>query len=135
LNLKPGHAQPGLFLWLFGPPVPAGTAAAAIGCDNGVNEQQMFDTDQIHPPRFQEPPMKKFAFAALAAVVATVSFSSVAEAGWRYHHRWHGGVYFAPRFVVRPTRVVVYDNYCFVKKVRHYDDWGNMYVSRVRVCN
>lgn len=41
---------------------------------------------------------------------------------WRHHHR--------PRFVYRHHR----DVYCFVKKVRRYDDWGNMYIKRIRVC-
>jgi len=78
--------------------------------------------------------MKKFIIATVAAVVATVSLSSVAEAGWRRHHGWHGHHNFrhwGPRIVIRP---VVYDDYCFVKKVRRYDDWGNLYIKRVRIC-
>lgn len=43
---------------------------------------------------------------------------------WRHHHRH------APRFVYRHHE----RDYCFVKKVRRYDDWGNMYIKRVRVC-
>jgi sterol desaturase/sphingolipid hydroxylase (fatty acid hydroxylase superfamily) len=35
--------------------------------------------------------MKKLVIAAITAVVATVSFSSIAEAGWRHrHHNWDG---------------------------------------------
>lgn len=78
--------------------------------------------------------MKKFIIATVAAVVATVSLSSVAEAGWRRHHGWHGyhhGHFWGPRIVIRP---VVYDDYCFIKKVRRYDDWGNLYIKRVRIC-
>lgn len=78
--------------------------------------------------------MKKFLIAAAAAVVATVSLSTVAEAGWRHrHHGWHGHYhgYWGPRIVIRP---VVYDDYCFVKKVRRYDRWGNMYIKRIRIC-
>jgi hypothetical protein len=82
--------------------------------------------------------MKKLALAALAALVATVSLSSVAEAGWRYRHNgwhngWHHGYWGGPRIVIRPAYYA--DNYCFVKKVRHYDDYGNVYVKRVRICN
>jgi hypothetical protein len=73
--------------------------------------------------------MKKFVVAAIAAVVATVSLSTAAEAGWRRHHGYHG--YWGPRIVIRP---VVYDDYCFVRKVKRYDRWGNLYVKRVRVC-
>jgi len=76
--------------------------------------------------------MKKFIIATVAAVVATLSLSSVAEAGWRHHNGWHGHHNFwGPRIVIRP---VVYDDYCFVKKVRRYDDWGNLYIKRVRIC-
>jgi hypothetical protein len=25
-------------------------------------------------------------------------------------------------------------SYCFVKKVVRYDDWGNVYIKKVRVC-
>ena len=80
--------------------------------------------------------MKKFALGALAAIVATVSLSSVAEAGWRRHHGWnngwHHGYWGGPRIVIRPA---YYNDYCFVKKVREYDDYGNVYVRRVRVCS
>ena len=80
--------------------------------------------------------MKKFAIAALAALVATVSLSSVAEAGrrWRHHgwhHGWHHGYWGGPRIIIRPA---YYDDYCFVKKVRHHDRWGNVYIKRVRIC-
>ena len=79
--------------------------------------------------------MKKFVVSALTALVAIVSLSSVAEAGWKWKHRhgWHGHHYrhWGPRVVIRPA---YYGDYCFIKKVRRYDDWGNMYVKRVRVC-
>jgi hypothetical protein len=44
--------------------------------------------------------------------------------GWRYGY-WGG-----PRVVIAPG----YADYCFIKKVRRYDAWGNVYVKRVRVC-
>jgi hypothetical protein len=79
--------------------------------------------------------MKKFAVAALAAVIATVSLSATAEAGWRFrNHGWHGRVFFAPRIVVRPARFVVVRDYCFTRKVWAYDNWGNAHLRRVRVC-
>ncbi|CAN7631429.1 hypothetical protein [Rhizobium sp. LjRoot254] len=104
--------------------------------------------------------MKKLALTVVAAVVATVGMVSAASAdsrrgddewrrhghhenrhadrddnwrrghhdGWRRHHwrRHHG-----PRIVFRGD---FYDDYCFVKKVRRYDDWGNVYIKRVRIC-
>ena len=75
---------------------------------------------------------KQIVIGTCAALVATVSLASTAEAGWKYKHRhgWKhrhhwGVVVVAPRY---------YGDYCFVKKVRRYDDWGNVYVKRVRVC-
>jgi hypothetical protein len=87
-------------------------------------------TNQVTPRRTQ---MKKYIIAAVAAVVATVSLSSVAEAGWRRHHGWYGHHHYwgGPRIVIRPA---YYNDYCFIKKVRRYDDWGNVYIKRVRIC-
>ncbi len=80
--------------------------------------------------------MKKFIIGGLAALVATVSLASGAEAGWKWkhghHHGWRhhnhwGVVVVGPRYD--------YDDYCFVKKVKRYDDWGNVYIKRVRICD
>jgi Ni/Co efflux regulator RcnB len=48
--------------------------------------------------------------------------------GWR-HDGWRQGYWGGPRVVIVPE----YDT-CFIKKVRRYDDWGNVYIKRVRVC-
>ena len=78
--------------------------------------------------------MKKFILAASAVLVAAVSLASAAEAGgkWKHghnrhgwHNRHHWGV------VIRHD----YDDYCFVKKIKRYDDWGNVYIKRVRICD
>ena len=78
--------------------------------------------------------MKKFIIGATAALVATVSLASTADAGWRWKHRhgWHhrhhwGVVVVSPRYV--------YNDYCFVKRVKRYDDWGNVYIKKVRICD
>jgi hypothetical protein len=42
--------------------------------------------------------------------------------GWRFHH---------PRYVYRPHWR---EDFCFVKKIRRYDAWGNLYIKRVRIC-
>lgn len=50
---------------------------------------------------------------------------------WRHHHRRdHWRHNHNPRYVFRYDRA----DYCFVKKVRVYDDWGNLYIKKVRVC-
>ena len=79
--------------------------------------------------------MKKFIIAASAALIATVSMAASAEAGWKWkhkhhHHGWkrhHGGV-----VVVSPR---YFGDYCFVKRVKRYDDWGNAYIKKVRICD
>jgi hypothetical protein len=79
--------------------------------------------------------MKKFIIAATAALVATVSMAASAEAGWKWkhkhhHHGWkhhHWGV-----VVVNPG---YHGDYCFVKKIKRYDDWGNVYIKKVRICD
>lgn len=105
--------------------------------------------------------MRKLALTALAAAIATIGLASTASADsngddewrrhghrdggdwdgrrdrdgndeWRHgnrHHHWRHN--HRPRFVYRHH---YRDDYCFVKKVRRYDDWGNVYIKRVRVC-
>ena len=57
--------------------------------------------------------------------------------GWRDHDRhgndeWRRG---HRRDHWRPAyRPQFREQFCFVKKIRRYDDWGNVYIKRVRVC-
>lgn len=87
------------------------------------------------PKNPKETAMQKFIIGAIAALVATVSLASAAEAGWKWKHGnshgWkskHG--HYNNYVVVSPG----YDDYCFVKKIKKYDDWGNVYIKKVRVC-
>ncbi|MDB5555148.1 MAG: hypothetical protein JWL86_5132 [Rhizobium sp.] len=78
--------------------------------------------------------MKKFIIGAAAALIATVSLSATAEAGHRWHHRhhgWHHGHHHGYKIWIGGRH---HGDYCFVKKIKRYDDWGNMYVKRMRVC-
>jgi Ni/Co efflux regulator RcnB len=105
--------------------------------------------------------MKKLALTVMAAVVATIGMASVASAdsrnrgddewrrgnhhaerrddNWRHgdrdrrwrHDGWRRHHHHAPRVVIRGH---FRDDYCFVKKIRRYDDWGNVYIKRVRIC-
>ncbi|CAN7250605.1 hypothetical protein [Rhizobium sp. LjRoot254] len=78
--------------------------------------------------------MKKFIIGGLAALVATVSLAATAEAGWRHrHHGWHNRHHWG--VVVVSPRYHDYDDYCFVKKIKRYDDWGNVYIKKVRICD
>lgn len=75
--------------------------------------------------------MKRLIIGACAALVATVSMAATAEAGWKNRHGWKrsnwGVVVVSPRYVYR--------DYCYVKKVKRYDDWGNLYIRKVRICD
>ena len=79
--------------------------------------------------------MKMFIIAASAALVATVSFAATAEAGWKHRHHHHGWKRHHWGVVVVSPRYDDYDDYCFVKKVRRYDDWGNVYIKKIRICD
>jgi hypothetical protein len=79
--------------------------------------------------------MTKIILASTAAVLATLSFASTSEAGWR--HRNHYGVFNvvidAPRYTVDE------DDYdaptCYVSKTKHYNRYGDLVVEKVRVCD
>jgi len=75
--------------------------------------------------------MKKFALAAVAAIVATVSLSSVAEA--RRHHDdddWGWGRPHRPHF-----DVIVFRPSCSTVKIVKVDDWGNRIVKIIKRCD
>jgi transposase len=79
--------------------------------------------------------MKKFIIGATAALIATVSIAASAEAGWKWKHgnnhgwKWKHGHHYGIK-IYSPG----YNDYCFVKKIKKYDDWGNVYIKKVRVC-
>jgi len=72
--------------------------------------------------------MKKFAIAALAAIAAAVSFSGAAQASWcdDGYSTYHTASYRHHDYD---------DDYCYVKKVVYYDDYGYRHYKRVRICN
>lgn len=82
--------------------------------------------------------MKKLAIGAVAALIATTSFASAAEAGWRWKHRhggWHNRSHAA--IVIRPRarvwiggpRVVIGSGCVVKKKINRYGE-----VVRKRWC-
>ena len=77
--------------------------------------------------------MKTFIIGAAAALIATVSLASTAEAGWKWKHHYghHHGHHHGHKIWIGGHH---YGDYCFVKKIKRYDDWGNLYIKRVRVC-
>ncbi|MCF3638971.1 hypothetical protein LXM94_03200 [Rhizobium sp. TRM95111] len=62
--------------------------------------------------------MRTFIISATVATVAALSFAAPSQAG--YYGGYYGG----------------HDQaYCFIKKVRFYDYYGNLRVKRIRVCH
>jgi hypothetical protein len=79
--------------------------------------------------------MKKFIIGATAALIATVSLATTAEAGWKWKHNNHGWKWkLGHHYGIKIYSPGYYDDYCFVKKIKKYDDWGNVYIKKVRVC-
>lgn len=82
--------------------------------------------------------MKKIILASAATLIAALSFASVSEAGYRWHHghRFHGGfdlVLDAPRYVEDDYGYE--DSDCYFKKVRKFNRYGELVVKRVQVCD
>ena len=86
--------------------------------------------------------MKKILIVAAAAIVTTMSFASVSEAGWR--HRHHNGAYLAGGIalglVLGATNRYADDDYgyereCFTKKRVKYNRWGERVVTIRKICN
>ena len=81
--------------------------------------------------------MKKFILATAAAMIATLGYAHIAEAGWRHHNRHFGHfnvvIDAGPRYVV--------DDYgydggdCYVKKSKHYNRYGELVIRKVRICD
>lgn len=90
--------------------------------------------------------MKKILLVAAAALVTTMSFASVSEAGWR--HRNHNGAYLAGGIALglllasQPRERSYDDDYnddyapsCITKKRVKYNSWGERVVTIRKICN
>ncbi|OCP14594.1 hypothetical protein BBX50_12235 [Ensifer sp. LC11] len=97
---------------------------------------------KVHPNHSRgEIIMRKFIIAAAVAVTAAISFAAPSQAGsisigfghGHYGHGWGGqigyvGGHYGGRYY--------YDDepYCFIKKVKRYDHYGNVYFKKIRIC-
>lgn len=79
--------------------------------------------------------MRKIIAAAAVAITAAVSFAAPSQAGsvtigfsnGTYGHGWSGRIgYVDGYYEYRP--------YCFIRKVKRYDHYGNVYYERIRIC-
>ncbi|NRP71954.1 hypothetical protein ILFOPFJJ_02847 [Ensifer psoraleae] len=85
--------------------------------------------------------MRKIIIAA-AVAVTTISLAAPSEAGGfsigfgngHYHHGWSGRVGFAGSYYDGPYYSDYYEPYCFIRKVKRHDRFGNFYIRRVRIC-
>ncbi|WP_158565505.1 hypothetical protein [Shinella sp. WSJ-2] len=57
--------------------------------------------------------MRKFIVSAAVALVASVSFAAPSQAGYYGYD---------------------YQPYCFIKKIKSYDYYGNVVIKRIKVC-
>ena len=57
--------------------------------------------------------MRKFIVSAAIAAVAAVSFAAPSQAGYYSYD---------------------YQPYCFVKKIKSYDYYGNVIIKKIKVC-
>ena len=57
--------------------------------------------------------MRKFVVSATVALVAAVSFAAPSQAGYYSYG---------------------YEPYCFIKKIKSYDYYGNVIIKRIKVC-
>jgi hypothetical protein len=80
--------------------------------------------------------MTKIILASTAAVIATLSFATASEAGWRHRNNHFGHFYVvidAPRYVV--------DDYgydepeCYVRKIKKINRYGELVIKKVQVCD
>jgi hypothetical protein len=79
--------------------------------------------------------MKKFLLASLIGITAATSLATASEAHHRWRHRhWHGGPAFG--IVIGGPRYIHADaDYCYVRKVRRYNRWGELVIRRVTICD
>lgn len=67
--------------------------------------------------------MRKFIISATVAAIAAISFAAPSQAGGYGYNSggYYGGGYYEPT--------------CYIKKVKRWDRWGNVYFKRIRVCH
>ncbi|MEI2302490.1 hypothetical protein [Ensifer sp. MJa1] len=84
--------------------------------------------------------MRKIIIAAAVAVTAAISFAAPSQAGsitigfgnGYYGHGWNGHVGYVGGYY---GNSYYYDEpYCFIKKVKRYDHYGNLYFKKIRIC-
>ena len=60
--------------------------------------------------------MRNFIISAAIAAVAALSFAAPSQAGGYGYNGYH-------------------QQYCFIKKIKSYDYYGNVIIKKIKVCN
>ena len=79
--------------------------------------------------------MTKIILASTAAIIATLSFATASEAGWR--HRNHFGLNIVvdagPRYIVRDD--YGYGDDCYWVRKEKINRYGELVIKKVQVCD
>jgi hypothetical protein len=95
-----------------------------------------------HPNQSRgETIMRKFIIAAAVAATAAISFAAPSNAGGfsigfsngYYGHGWNGRVGYVGGYYGGPYYYEA-EPYCFLKTVKRYDSYGNLYYKKIRIC-
>ncbi|MGV3552180.1 hypothetical protein [Rhizobium sp.] len=77
--------------------------------------------------------MTKIILAATAAIIATLSFATVSEAGWRHRNNFGLNIVVdaGPRYVVRER----YVSDCYWVRKEKINRYGGLVIKKIQVCD
>jgi hypothetical protein len=88
--------------------------------------------------------MNRFVVAAIAAVLASLSFSTGVEAWTHGWHGYHRITYWGPEVLAGASGHAEFSDdgfyggrfntYCEIRRVRHYDSQGRAYIRLQEIC-
>ncbi|WP_275782903.1 hypothetical protein [Pararhizobium gei] len=97
--------------------------------------------DKSHPLQPEENTMRKIIISATVAIIAAVSFAAPSYAGHKNHHHHHGyhgnpfGGFSVGFYNSGYYGGGHYEPSCYVKKVKRWDKWGNLYFKKIKFCD
>ena len=77
--------------------------------------------------------MKTFLLTATAVITAAIAMAAPSEAG----SRWHGDHYtygHSNKRIVIDYTARYDDGYCYTKKIRKHNSWGNLVIKKLTIC-
>ena len=82
--------------------------------------------------------MTKIILASTAAIIATLSFATASEAGWRHRNNHFGHfnvVIDAPRYVVNDIGYDDDEGECYMRKIKKINRYGELVIKKIQVCD